>query len=158
MILQINLLKNWNQELLKEVLISLESGGRPKGGAQLEGIPSIGGEHLNYNGGFNFEKMRFVSEIFFNSMQKGIIQKNDVLIVKDGATTGKTSFVGESFPYEKAAINEHVFIARVNNKLISKFLFYYLFSLEGQLQLKKAITGSAQGGINLSILDKISVK
>ena len=155
---QINLLQNWNQENLKEVLLTLESGGRPTGGAQKEGIPSIGGEHLNYNGKFNFETMKFIPEDYFKSMNKGIIKEDDVLIVKDGATTGKTSFVDNNFPYEKSAVNEHVFIARANEKISPKYLFYFLYSIEGQDQLKKAITGSAQGGINLSILDKIYVR
>ncbi len=155
---QIQIQENWNREPLREILITLESGGRPKGGAIAEGIPSIGGEHLNYNGKFNFEKMKFVPETYFKSMNRGLIKRGDVLIVKDGATTGKTSFVGSNFPYEKSAVNEHVFIARPNDKLFSKYLFYFLYSIEGQEQLKKAITGSAQGGINLSILDKISVK
>jgi len=150
--------KGWKKEPLKEVLETLESGGRPKGGAQKEGIPSIGGEHLNYNGMFNFEKMKFIPKSYFNLMTKGIIKKEDVLIVKDGATTGKTSFVDNNFPYEKSAVNEHVFIARANKKIFPKYLFYFLYSIEGQDQLKKAITGSAQGGINLSILDKIYIK
>jgi len=150
--------QNWKQENLKEVLTTLESGGRPKGGAQKEGIPSIGGEHLNYNGKFNFETMKFIPLDYFQSMNRGIIKKEDVLIVKDGATTGKTSFVDNNFPYKKSAVNEHVFIARPNEKVFPKYLFYFLYSIEGQDQLKKAITGSAQGGINLSILDKIYVK
>lgn len=154
---QNELLKNWKQEPLKEVLETLESGGRPKGGAQKEGIPSIGGEHLNSNGRFNFETMKFVPENYFKAMNRGLIKKEDVLIVKDGATTGKTSFVDKNFPYENSAVNEHVFIARPNIKLFPKYLFYFLYSGNGQQQLKKCITGSAQGGINLSILDHISI-
>jgi len=149
----------WKIEPLKEVLETLESGSRPKGGVKdiKEGIPSIGGEHLNDSGKFNFEKIKYVSKDFYDSMNRGKIKKNDVLIVKDGATTGKTSFVDETFSYEKSAVNEHVFIARSNKILLPIYLFYYLFSLGGQLQLRKAISGSAQGGINLSILDKVKV-
>ena len=36
------------------------------------------------------------------------MSQNDILIVKDGATTGKVSFVNGDFPYVHAAINEHV--------------------------------------------------
>jgi len=150
--------KGWEEKKFKEVLETLESGNRPKGGAQKKGIPSIGGEHLNYNGRFNFNKMKFIPKDYFHNLNKGIIKKEDVLIVKDGATTGKTSFVSDDFPYENSAVNEHVFIARSNDNIIPKLLFYFLFSGEGQEQLKKAITGSAQGGINLSILDKILIK
>jgi type I restriction enzyme S subunit len=147
-------------ESLGSVLITLESGGRPKGGAKNihSGIVSVGGEHLNNNGGFDFSNIKYVPKDYFKSMNQGIIKEDDVLIVKDGATTGKTSFAGTDFPYETAAVNEHVFIARANSKIKPKILFYFLYSHEGQTQLKKAITGSAQGGINRSILNNIYVK
>ena len=148
----------WEKESMRDVLNILESGGRPKGGARKEGIPSIGAEHLDNSGNFKFDKMKFIPDDYFNSMKKGWIKREDVLIVKDGATIGKISFVDESFPYKKAAVNEHVFIARTNEKVFPKYLFYFLFSLEGQEQIKKCITGSAQGGINLSIQDKIFIK
>jgi restriction endonuclease S subunit len=146
-------------ESLDSVLSLLESGRRPKGGVKNipSGIPSIGGEHLDYNGQFKFDKIKFVPLEFYKKMSKAKILENDILIVKDGATTGKTSFVSKSFPYKKAAVNEHVFIARVNEKIIPKALFYFLFSPMGQQQLKKCITGSAQGGINRSILKNINI-
>lgn len=154
------LLETWKKEPLIKVLEVLESGSRPKGGVSgiSEGVPSIGGEHLNYNGKFNFKKVKYIPKSFFDSMSKAKIKKEDVLIVKDGATTGKTSYVGDDFPYKEAAVNEHVFITRHNSKIIGKLLFYFLYSHEGQLQLKKNISGSAQGGINRSILKNIFVK
>ena len=47
--------QNWCEVFLKDVINGLESGKRPKGGVSgyLEGVPSIGGEHLNNDGGFN---------------------------------------------------------------------------------------------------------
>ena len=48
-------------------IITLESGSRPKGGVGgiLDGIPSLGGEHLNTDGGFTFEKIKYIPEDFF---------------------------------------------------------------------------------------------
>ena len=82
--------KNWVEIQLREILEVLENGSRPKGGVQgiLEGIPSLGGEHLNSDGGFKFGNLRFVPELFANKMTRGLINENDILIVKDGATTG----------------------------------------------------------------------
>ena len=53
---QIQVPKGWKVKDLVDVIQPLENGSRPKGGAKgiTEGIPSLGGEHLNYNGGFNF--------------------------------------------------------------------------------------------------------
>ncbi len=104
--------EGWELTSLISVLSQLDSGSRPKGGVKNipSGIPSIGGEHLNSKGGFNFEKIRYIPENYFSQMKKGKIQPGDTLIVKDGATTGKTSFVSNSFPFTKAAINEHIFL------------------------------------------------
>jgi restriction endonuclease S subunit len=142
--------KKWERKKLGEIIAIIESGSRPKGVVFeiKEGIPSIGAEHLNSFGGFNFNTIRFIPNEFYRTMSKGQIQKRDVLVVKDGATTGKTSFVGDDFPYEHAAINEHVFRLRAKENLEQEFLFWFLFSPLGQNQIKQEFHGSAQGGIN----------
>ena len=119
----------------KRCLQRLQSGKRPKGEFRIEtGIPSIGAEHLNTNGGFKFEKIKFVPQDFATKMSKGIISKNDIIVVKDGATTGKTSFVGNDFPFEYAVINEHVFILRLKERGSYQNLHFTNYS---QQQVKK---------------------
>lgn len=142
--------KGWVECLLDDVLISLESGSRPKGGVRniSEGVPSIGGEHLNYSGGFNFSNIRYVPKSFADKMAKGKIRQGDILVVKDGATTGKTSIVNEDFPFKEAAVNEHVFICRTSKVTNPKFVFRFLTSKHGQNNILSNFQGSAQGGIN----------
>jgi type I restriction enzyme S subunit len=143
--------QGWTWTTLEEILLTLESGGRPKGGARnvKEGIPSIGGEHLLYDGGFDFAKIRYVPKEFYQKMMRGKILKKDILVVKDGATTGKTAFVPDSFPFQEAAVNEHVFILRVSEKYIEpKYLFFWMQSPFGQQCVKDNFQGTAQGGIN----------
>ncbi|MCK4666161.1 restriction endonuclease subunit S [Candidatus Dependentiae bacterium] len=144
---------------LKEIFICLESGKREKGGALTsDGIPSIGAEHLDNYGGFNFKKIKFISSSFFEKFKKGVINYNDILIVKDGATTGKVSFVDNSFPYKKSAVNEHVFILRIDDKeMLPKFVFYYLFSEYGKKNILRSFHGSGQGGINKNFIDFIKL-
>jgi len=151
--------ESWTTCTLKELLIALESGSRPKGGVQgvKEGIPSLGGEHLTFEGGFTFHSIKFVPEEFANRMSKGHIQKNDILIVKDGATTGKTAFVDDDFPYEKAVVNEHIFICRITKHISPKFIFRYLMSKEGRKSILVNFQGSAQGGINSSFASNTEV-
>src|SRR5690606_25492705 len=113
---------------LSQILSSLESGGRPKGGASLDsnGIPSLGAEHLDGNGGFNFKTVKYIPLEYFNGLKNGIIEKENILIVKDGATTGKVSFVTDEFPFDKAAVNEHVFLLKIDtSKAHPKFAFHY---------------------------------
>lgn len=141
-------------------LSDLESGARPKGGIKdgVGEIPSLGAEHLADDGGFNFSKDKRIPRDFFQSMTKGRIRRNDILIVKDGATTGKVSFVGDDFPYENAAINEHVFLVRVSNKLADpKFVFRYLQTPQGQSEIMSDFRGATVGGISRTFVEKVTL-
>jgi len=144
--------EGWVEATLDRLLQTVESGSRPKGGVRgiKEGIPSIGGEHLDENGGFRFQSIKFVPHWFFERMNRGRIQTGDILIVKDGATTGKVVLVRDNFPYNPAVVNEHVFICRPPVGVCPPFLFYFLFSKEGQDRILENFRGSAQGGINQS--------
>lgn len=143
---------------LGEITFSLESGGRPKGGAVSNGVFSLGAEHLNNVGGFDLSNGKYIPLAFYKKLTKGILVENDILIVKDGATTGKTSFVDDSFPYEDAAINEHVFKLVVDRgKIFPKYCFYYLFSDQGKNQILSDFRGATVGGISKDILNKVEI-
>lgn len=151
--------EHWVEVPLCNLLTSLESGSRPKGGVKgiQAGIPSIGAEHLSNDGSFDFTNIRFIPESFARGMRRGILAKNDILIVKDGATTGKTSFVSDSFLFEFACINEHVFICRLINAISPKYIFHFLRSHEGQNMIMSTFHGGAQGGINSEFVDAVTV-
>lgn len=143
-------------EALSNVVASLESGKRPKGGASGESgtVPSLGGEHLNNDGGFRFENLKYIDEKFFVSLKKGVIKTNDILIVKDGATTGKVSYVGSDFQFERAAINEHLFALTVDTKIANpRYVFSFLKSPQGQKEILKDFRGAAIGGISRGFVD-----
>lgn len=145
---------------LSKIINKLESGSRPKGGVKnaSEGIPSLGAEHLNSNGGFNFNKVKFISEEFFKQQKNGIIGFEDILVVKDGATTGKVSFVDENFPYNKASINEHVFKISINKEFaLPKYVFWHLFGYKGKQQILKDFRGATVGGISRSFVDFVKL-
>ena len=91
----------WSIEPLSKHVHYLETGSRPKGGVSnyTDGIPSVSAEQINPDGNFYWDKIKFVPEIFFKSVTKGIITADSILIVKDGATTGKCAFIGKNFPY-----------------------------------------------------------
>jgi len=157
--MSITLPQDWVIKPLRELLVSFESGSRPKGGVKgiESGVPSLGGEHLDSNGGFKFEKIKYVPKAFAAKMTRGRIQHGDILIVKDGATTGKTSFVGPSFPYADAVINEHVFSCRCQENIEPKYIFYFLYSAEGNRQILEDFRGAAQGGISQRFADIVNV-
>ncbi|HEV2172012.1 MAG TPA: restriction endonuclease subunit S [Nitrospira sp.] len=147
--------ETWPSAALRTVLLSLESGSRPKGGVRSihDGVASVGGEHLTSNGGFNFETTRYVPDSFYKSMRRGHIRPGDVLVVKDGATTGKVSLVRDDFPFRRAVVNEHVFVCRPGPSISPEYLFWYLFSNSGQQAILEHFRGSAQGGITQDFAD-----
>lgn len=149
----------WCISPLVDLLECLESGSRPKGGVSgiKSGVPSVGGEHLNSSGGFKLEHMRYVPEEYADGMLRGHIQPSDILVVKDGATTGKTAFVGKSFPYSRAVVNEHVFLCRCNRKIDPTYVFYYLLSDRGNQEILEDFRGAAQGGISQRFADLVKV-
>jgi type I restriction enzyme S subunit len=137
---------------------SIESGSRPKGGIIdiKEGILSLGGEHIDRKKGkINFEPQKLVTREFFDSMTKGKVKNNDILINKDGAWTGKVGLL-ECGENEMLAVNEHNFILRAIS-INQKYAFYFFFSELGQKQIIRTISGSAQPGINSKFLKDIYI-
>ena len=136
----------------------LESGGRPKGGASLDsnGVLSIGAEHLGDDGEIKLTNPKYIPLSYFDKMNQGIIKDEDILIVKDGATTGKTNFISRTRSFETAAVNEHVFLVRTNKQiLLPKFAFYYLYASIGKQQILSDFRGAAQGGISRSFANQV---
>ena len=149
---------SWEKVKLREVCLELASGGRPKGGAVASGVFSIGAEHLDGKGGVNISNPKFIPNEYYRSIGKGKVKTNDILIVKDGATTGKVSFIDDKFPLSEAAINEHVFRIEVDrSKIFPNYCFHYLSCNTGQRAIMSDFRGATVGGISKGILDKISI-
>jgi type I restriction enzyme, S subunit len=153
-------MKRWPVQSLDKLIVTLESGSRPKGGVGqiADGIPSVSGEHINRDGEFYWDTPKHITREFYTKMTRGRIQKGDILIVKDGATTGKTATVRDDFPFKEAAINEHVFILRTEKtKALSEFVGYFLFSPIGQQQILSGFRGAAIGGIAQDFVRNVHV-
>ena len=144
---------------LAEIVKELENGSRPEGGVDDSGdVFSVGGEHLNDFGNFDFSSVKLISHAFYQQMKRGKIKPHDIIIVKDGATTGKTSFVTEQFPHFPCAINEHVF--RLSIKLLladPKYVFYYLYSPKGNREILDDFRGATVGGISQDFVNKVFI-
>ena len=140
-------------------LVELETGKRSKGGALTKGtVASVGGEHIMESGKIKWENIKYIPEDFYDkSLTQGKIKLNDILLVKDGATTGKLALV-RNLPFDKAAVNEHVFIIRSKNPgvLDNLYLYYLLNSSMCQNQIKRRFHGIV-GGVNRSDLRTIQI-
>ncbi len=144
--------EHWEIDRLKWVLSSLESGQRESGIDWETDHLSIGGEHIGWQGEWLLNTPRYLSDNYYNEMKKGWILEGDVLLVKDGATIGKTALACDKYP-QNSAVNEHVFILRPSPACDSAFLFYFIQSKPGQEQILLEIRGAAQPGLNTHFID-----
>jgi len=137
----------------------LETGSRPPGGVSKysSGVPSISAEQFDKSGSFITDTLSYVPEEFFRSARNGIIEKGDILVVKDGATTGKCAYVDLDFPFPKAMINEHTYILRTRPSLFSKYAYYYLRSRRSMEYFEKKRMHGVIGGLKKSFIKEIKI-
>lgn len=134
---------------LGDIIENIETGSRPKGGAQTDGIPSVGAEKIECFGVYDYAGEKYISEEYFNKLKRGKIESGDVLLYKDGAYTGKTSLALDGFPHEKCAINEHVFKLNTYNNKYQFFLYFTLADKKNREFIYKLASGkAAQPGLN----------
>jgi len=147
---------------LKSILAEpLLSGKSPKGGVKysIGDIPSITIGNMIDTGDFNLDELNYVSSDFYEARKKKLqLKTNDILVAKDGATTGKTSIVSEDFPFPDSIFTEHIFRLRIDtSKANPLYVFYFLHGAFGQIQLKRQVSGGAQGGITKEFIDAIKI-
>lgn len=149
----------YESQLLKELTYEIISGQRPKGGVRQisEGVPSLGGEHVLSDGSIATQGLKFIPKDFHNLHLKSKIKKQDVIIVKDGATTGKVGIIPENYPFEDSNINEHVFLIRCKEILNPYYLFSFLKSQVGQVQINREVTGGTIMGIIKETMDNLKI-
>ena len=141
--------EGWQRVRIEQVLIALESGGRPRGGAlESDGIPSIGAENVIGLGQYDYAKEKYVPENYFAKMRRGVIQSRDVMLYKDGAHIGRCSMFGDGFPHSQCAVNEHVFILRVDVNVGQSYLYFWLSQPETCQSVVNLNASTAQPGIS----------
>lgn len=148
--------KGWSVSRLGDCELEVESGRRPKGGIDKylkSGTPSIGAESIQSPiGSFDYSSVKYVTTEYSNKSKKGWIQNFDVMLYKDGGKPGefkpRVTLYGEEFPFEKAMINEHIFILR--SALLGQFYLYRLITSEFVLDqlIARGSSKAAQPGLN----------
>lgn len=153
----------WDEVELGSVLSVLETGSRPRGGVAhyTEGVPSIGAESIVKAGHFDFGKTKYVPRDFFDAMRLGKLESGDVLLYKDGGTPGNfvphVSMTLSGFPFEEAAINEHVYRLRISPPFSQAYLYYWLSSPRMLDEMWLRGTGAAIPGLNSSNVKELPV-
>jgi restriction endonuclease S subunit len=95
---------------------------------------------LNYGDCVDFRDAFRISEARFLESPEIILQKNDVLICKDGAGIGKVGIVGE-LP-DRATINSSLLLIRSGKEILPKFLYHCLSSPYFQQIVNSRLNGA----------------
>jgi type I restriction enzyme, S subunit len=146
--------EGWSHITLGEVC-QFENGDRgknyPNRSEYVErGVPWINTGHINPDGSLNAENMNFITTEKFKSLGGGKIQRGDLVYCLRGATIGKTAFVE---PFEEGAIASSLMIIRPTELIGKLYLYFYLTSRFGKMQIKRFENGAAQpnlGGKSVS--------
>lgn len=142
-------------------LAKIFSGARPKGGVGniSNGIPSLGGEHVLSTGEIEKDNLKFISKGFYQQHLNSSVKTDDILLVKDGATTGKVGIIFNNYLHKDCNINEHIFAIRIKNnkKIIPYYVFVLLLSNFGQLQIKRKITGATVTGLTRESVNNLKI-
>ena len=143
---------------LADLLQLIESGKRPEGGvANIQsGVLSFGGEHINNQCEIEVSTPRYISQEFHSLYNKTETRINDLLLVKDGATTGKIGIVSRT-EHIGQNINEHLFLLRANANVNPVYLLNYLNSSFGKLQIQREITGATVTGITRDVVKRLKI-
>lgn len=119
-------------------------------------MPSIGAENILGLGQYEYGKEKFIPADYFASMNKGIVKNRDVVIYKDGANIGRSSYFGDGFPHEKCAVNEHVFRCRAWPEIGQNFLYFWVSQDDTRQRIANLNSNTAQPGVSRAKIETLS--
>jgi restriction endonuclease S subunit len=144
--------------VLQKNLIFLESGSRPSGGvSQYEnGVLSFGGEHINDKCEIEIKTPKYIPVEYHQNHLLTETKLHDIILVKDGATTGKIGIIHDEI-HTKKNVNEHVFMMRFNESVNPFFILNLLASSIYQKLIGKAITGATVTGLTKGVIKNLII-
>ena len=86
--------------------------------------------------------------------KKYILKSGDILFARTGATTGKSFFIRDC---PEGVFASYLIRITPTSKINSQFLNFVFSSQVYWKQIRQAISGSAQGGVNATVLSKIRI-
>jgi type I restriction enzyme, S subunit len=144
----------WASSCVGELLATLETGSRPRGGIKdvEDGVVSLGAENVQAAGVAKGRRFKYVSRAFADAMTRGRLSEGDILVYKDGGKPGNfvphVSAFGHGFPVEEAVINEHVYRIRAAEGVSQGLLYWTLRSEWLDRAMRDRGTGAAIPGLN----------
>lgn len=120
-----------------------------------EGVPYISADAIE-NGKINFEKKRgYITKEYSQECNKRYKpQKNDILVVKLGASTGKIGIVGDNTNFN---IWVPLAVVRCKNNINPKFVFYAMQSGYFKNEIRNGWTFGTQETLGVKTLEQLFV-
>ncbi len=142
--------KHWGTTALKRICKRISDGSHYSPPTTAFGLPYVTAGDI-HGKGINYTKCRTISKSDFDLLVKTNCQPHlgDVLLVKDGATTGRVGLMTDDGP---CVLLSSVAMLTPNDGISSEYLMYLLESDVFQYQIKKTMAGSAMPRTTLSKL------
>jgi type I restriction enzyme, S subunit len=144
--------EHWELKKLKHLVNKIGSGITPKGGAAVygtSGIPLLRSQNIYFDG-LRLDDVAYITPSVHDSMDNSKVHEGDVLLNITGASIGRCYFV-EPWLGE-ANVNQHVCIIRPTKLVLTKYLYVYLMSFLGQVQIDLSQNGANREGLNFEQL------
>lgn len=151
--------EHWNvQKTLTTLTMPITDGPHTTPELLSEGIPFVSAEAVSCgNGGIDFDHIRgFISREFYDECSKKYVpQRDDIYMIKSGATTGRVSVVDTDRIF---TIWSPLAVFRCNPDVVHfEFLYYFLQSSAYQRQVQFGWTYGTQQNIGMRTLERLKV-
>ena len=151
--------EHWNvQKTLTTLTMPITDGPHTTPELLSEGIPFVSAEAVSCgNGGIEFDHIRgFISREFYDECSKKYVpQRDDIYMIKSGATTGRVSVVDTDRIF---TIWSPLAVFRCNPDVVHfRFLYYFLQSSAYQRQVQFGWTYGTQQNIGMRTLERLKV-
>ena len=151
--------EHWNvQKTLTTLTMPITDGPHTTPELLSDGIPFVSAEAVSCgNGGIDFDHIRgFISREFYDECSKKYVpQRDDIYMIKSGATTGRVSVVDT---YRIFTIWSPLAVFRCNPDVVHfRFLYYFLQSSAYQRQVQFGWTYGTQQNIGMRTLERLKV-
>ncbi len=137
----------WEVDKLKNISTKIHSGNTPKGGSKVyvkEGITFFRSQNI-WKNRVVYENVAFIDQATHDKMMKSSLKHRDILMTKTGRINTENSSLGRAAMYlgedDKANVNGHVYLIRLNDGIINEFVLHILTTKEYRGYIRRVCVG-----------------
>ena len=139
--------RGWEVKKLGELSDLICNGNTPKGGSEVyvdTGFLFLRSQNV-WKNRIELDDVAFIDEATHKSLKKSSLKHNDLLITKTGRINTENSSLGRTALFEgednSANINGHVYLVRLKDGMVHKFVLYILISNSYRELIRKTCVG-----------------